>query len=628
MRLRTNAPIAWRITVGLLVASILPLLIVTYWGSKRSTETVRAMSYKNLRLVAKMTAARLDQFVSDTRIIATTLARAPMIMEYCRGFEGDVHELESLLAVIKENDPGVLDIYLTDLRGHVRIASDPDAVGMDVSFRNYWQRARAGDLHISTILVGKRTGKAGMYFAAPVREPDGFELGVVFVKLDAAIVRNLVGRVAIGDEGRAVLLDDDSIILASGRAEALLYSSTRPISPERLAEIDPQRRWGRETIPMAAIGNGSLVAQEGDQANYRGYLDGREYVAGTAPLETMPWNILAYEPVDDFEQPLRTLLYQQEVTIVLVILFAALFAFTHSRSIVRPVRELSDAAEQIAAGHLETRVTARSNDELGKLADAFNSMIPKLEAGLAMRHSLQLAQEVQANLLPNGPPEFGGLDSAGISYAADETGGDYFDFIDLRPWGDERMLVAVGDVVGHGVAAALLMATARANLRSRARPLGELGPLFDDLNRLLAEDVRSGQFMSLLLMAMDPGAGEVRWVNAGHNPPLHFHASSGTVDELETGNPPLGVVAECTFQPSPAVPVESGDVFLLGTDGIWEAQDAEGKQFGHERLGQLLCDLHERPAEAIVQTIRGELDRFMVGTRQADDITIVVVKVL
>jgi sigma-B regulation protein RsbU (phosphoserine phosphatase) len=292
------------------------------------------------------------------------------------------------------------------------------------------------------------------------------------------------------------------------------------------------------------------------------------------------------------------------------------------------VRELSEAAARIAAGQLDTRVHARTRDELGKLADAFNAMIPKLESGLAMRQSLRLAREVQSNLLPDGPPEFEGLDCAGVSYSADETGGDYFDFIDLRTWGDDRLLIAVGDVVGHGVAAALLMATARANLRSRARPLGALDALFNDVNRLLAEDVRNGQFMSLLLMAVDPPARRVTWVNAGHNPPLHFHASTGTVDELHTGNPPLGVLSEWTFQPSPAVPIERGDLFLLGTDGIWEAQNATGEQYGHERLRKLLRDLHARPAEAIVRSVREELERFMAGTRQADDITIVVAKVL
>jgi len=628
MRVRHNVPIAWRITGGLLLASILPLLVVTYWGSMRSTQVVRAESYKNLRLIAEMSAARIDQFVSDTRHIVRGLAQAPRLVEYCRGFDGDPMDLERMISVLARSDPGILAVYITDATGHIRLSSDLGAPGMDVSFRDYWKRARAGEFFVSSILVGKRTKKAGMYFAGPIREEDGFILGVVFLKFDAEVVREFIREVHIGREGRAALADDDTIILAHGGPEDQLYTSIEPITPERIAEIDPLRRWGRDDIPRAEVGEGRVVESAGDEATFRAYVKGREYVAGTAHLTQMPWYVVAYEPSDEFEAPLREMLFEQGVSIVLVMLFAALFAFTHSRSILRPVRDLSNAAERIAGGDLETRVPVNSTDELGKLAEAFNSMIPKLESGLAMRHSLRLAKEVQANLLPAGPPEFDGLDCAGVSYSADETGGDYFDFIDLRPWDDERLLVAVGDVVGHGVAAALLMATARANLRSRARPLGDLGPLFDAVNRLLAEDVRCGQFMTLLLMAIDPVAKQAQWVNAGHNPPLHYRAATAAVDEVQTGNPPLGIVSQWKFDPSPSVPIASGDVLLMGTDGIWEAQNTAGDHFGHERLKAMLLELHQRPADAILRTIRNELDGFSAGTRQADDITIVVVKVL
>ena len=143
MRRPQNIPIVWRITAGLLVASILPLLVIAYWGSQRSSTVLREESYKNLRLIAQATGARIDQFVRDTRITTRAASRVPQVVEYAHTFETGARALEGLLRMLAAHDPGVLGTYLTDADGHVRLATDPDAVGMDVSFRDYWRRARA-----------------------------------------------------------------------------------------------------------------------------------------------------------------------------------------------------------------------------------------------------------------------------------------------------------------------------------------------------------------------------------------------------------------------------------------------------------------------------------------------------
>jgi sigma-B regulation protein RsbU (phosphoserine phosphatase) len=476
------------------------------------------------------------------------------------------------------------------------------------------------------MLVGKHTGEAGVYVSGPVRRGDGAPLGVAVVKLDAAVVERAVADVRLGEKGGALLMDEDGVILAT-RFPERRFHTMRPIPPERLKEIDPERRWGITEIPTLPFATAELVRTDPDANTWRARIDDEVYYGGEADLEAVPWSVVAYEPQSQLDAPVRKLFWQQVVTILVVALFTLLFVFSHSRSILRPVRRLSDAAERLAGGDLEARAGVRSDDELGRLAKAFNSMVPKLQAGVEMKNSLRLAKEVQKNLLPDRPPEFPGIELAGHSTPADETGGDYFDFFDLRPFGDERLAIAVGDVVGHGVAAALLMATARANLRARARPLGDLQPLFEGLNRLLAEDVRQGQFMTMLFLVYDPARRTARWINAGHHPPFHLEKVRGTVSERSSRNVPLGILPEWDFEPSEEIEFGPGDVLLLGTDGVWEAVNPQGEQFGSRRVARILQENAGRSAEEILAALLGELEIFRDGVPFHDDVTVVVLRV-
>ena len=628
MRLRRhNVPIGWRITGGLLTAAILPLAIVSWLGFHRGHRAIEEASYKNLQLTAQITASRLDQIINDIQTVIEGFRRAPAVVAYCSGDVAAAKSLPRLLRLLHATDAALIDVYVTDLDGICTAASRPENVGRDISFRNYWKEARAGRVHVSSLLIGKRSKHPGIYFAGPVPDADGNTIGVAFIKYDGQLIRDIISEVRVGEQGRAVLCDRDTVILAHG-AGLHLFHSMLPLSATQIERIDPMRRWGQETIPAAPIAHAAVVWGSGAQRTFRAKMDDIEIFAGVADLTEKQWTVIAYQRTDEFTAPLTALFWQQISAIVLVLLFAALFAFSHTRSILRPVRALADAAGRVARGDLEARSEIHTDDELGQLAKAFDAMVPQLAAGMAMRQSLLLAHEVQANLLPNESPQFEGLDCAGVSFSADETGGDYFDFIDLRPWDDNRLAVAVGDVVGHGVAAALLMATARGAVRSRARPLGKLEDFFNGLNRLVSEDVRHGQFMSLLFLVFDVEQQAVQWVNAGHNPPTLYRAATGQVEEHASGNPPLGVLSAWEFEACTQTHIAAGDVFLLGTDGIWEYMNASGEMFGHDRMRTLLRENHERPAEEIVTKIRGALHEFGAGARQQDDVTIVVVRIL
>jgi len=299
-----------------------------------------------------------------------------------------------------------------------------------------------------------------------------------------------------------------------------------------------------------------------------------------------------------------------------------------SKAMTRRISSIVRAFNNLAGGDFSTRVKVGSRDEIGDLGQAFNALAPALEEQVRLKEALTIAQEVQRSLLPEGPPQVPGLDVAGISMYCEDTGGDYFDYPHLGIEADEFGL-AVGDVSGHGVPAALLMTTARALLRQRAQHGGSLGAVVGDANRMLSEDVRlSGRFMTLFLFAVDMRNHTARWVRAGHDPALVYHSSTDSFGELggDTGLP-LGVDGDWEYIEEQAA-LEAGSVILIGTDGIWEAADPQGGMFGKDRLRELLREHAGESAQGILDVILQALRDFTADAGFEDDVTLAVVKVL
>ncbi|MBI4569173.1 MAG: SpoIIE family protein phosphatase [Planctomycetes bacterium] len=242
-----------------------------------------------------------------------------------------------------------------------------------------------------------------------------------------------------------------------------------------------------------------------------------------------------------------------------------------------------------------------------------------------MKKTLEIARNIQRSLLPKSPPPVAGLDLAGASEACDETGGDYYDFLSL-PGG--RLGLVVGDVSGHGVGAALLMATARAFLKALGATVSHIGRALAVVNTLLEEDTEDDTFMTLFLGAYDPAGRTLSYASAGHDEPILYRAAGGGCEPLPSTGPPLGMMPGQEFEVRENIALHAGDVLCLCTDGVWEAPNERDEPFGRERLEALIRANAALPAREIVAAVLTAVRAHRGARPQTDDLTLIVARAI
>jgi sigma-B regulation protein RsbU (phosphoserine phosphatase) len=310
--------------------------------------------------------------------------------------------------------------------------------------------------------------------------------------------------------------------------------------------------------------------------------------------------------------------------VIIAIVFVTCIAFITSRASTKRVMKMVHAFRRLAQGDFSVRLNFRINDERNQMIETFNEIVPKLEEHLRMSTALGVAQEVQQSLLPKQDPKLQGFDISGSSVYCEETGGDYYDFINI---GRDRLAVAVGDVSGHGISSALLMATARALIMQRICMPGKAAEIINDVNKQLSLDShQTGNFMTFFYCELSGSKRTVCWVRAGHDPALVYDSHTGVFNELKGRGMALGV--DYTFEYEEFYcTLDPGQILLIGTDGIWEMHNESGEIFGKDRLKQIIQANALSTAKEIIAAIYEALNRYR-GTKQPeDDITMVVIKV-
>jgi sigma-B regulation protein RsbU (phosphoserine phosphatase) len=293
-----------------------------------------------------------------------------------------------------------------------------------------------------------------------------------------------------------------------------------------------------------------------------------------------------------------------------------------------PMLDLARYVRKVGEGDLEQDLKLEYSTEFVRLSEQINAMTAGLRDRMRLRHSLALAQEVQQNLLPSETPTIEGLDIAGHATYCDETGGDYFDFLDINGLPETTAAIAVGDVAGHGVPAAMLMATARGILQSRCQQPGNLADLLTHLNDLLVEDTGGEGFMTMLLMTVDARSKEMRWATAGHEVPMIYDPESDEFIELKSTGMVLGLEKNNTYKEETYKDVKSGQIYLALTDGLWETFNHNREMFGMERVQDMIRRYAHLSAEEISKKIIADMVAFRGKERPEDDLTFVIIKVV
>jgi len=400
-----------------------------------------------------------------------------------------------------------------------------------------------------------------------------------------------------------------------------------------LVQVEPEqvRSENRETFDVVA-----LDVAEGRAGVRRLSFEGRDSLWAYAPagpgqalLQIAPVEEVLSESTSAASYVQRRIAEQVTfsgvvaLSIMLVLVPATLFG---ARTVTRPAADLARAARRLAKGDFSARAHPKGRDELAELGRIFNDMAPQLADRVRMRESLELAMEVQLRLLPKAPPRVPGLDMAALSIYCDETGGDYYDFLEFSGERHGRVGVVVGDVCGHGVGAALLMATARALLRPQAATTASPGQVTAGVNRGLCQDTMgTGRFMTLFYAEIDPAARSLRWARAGHDPAMLYDPGADAFAELGGKGMPLGILDDAGFEDMRRDGVPAGSVLVVGSDGIWETRSPDGEMFGKERLAQVVRQTAVQGAAAVVAAVAQALDDFRGAAPQEDDVTLVVV---
>ncbi len=554
-------------------------------------------------------------------------------------------QLQQLTKICKDiyaiNPESKLWIYTVLTEGTVALYPSPGfqpySAEYDLRQQPWYINARINKQLTPTLRVEPLTGKTVMTVAIPFFEQDGSFAGVIALDIDLS---SMLDRMHIPEkwwegawkllirlpEEKELEVDEANVICCS----SFLESRDGPGKPSRLLDIcDPNHI--RTMIENSSSGKAGFMRQP-----YNG-VDSLWVYGSSERGGGFPILIVSYQRIIEQANNAQQILFRDNVRtiqfatflIFLVIVTAVVLAVMRARKLTVPIIHLADAAGKLAQGDFDIKVNISTNDELQQLGDIFNQTGPKLKAMEKMQRSLELARAIQQNLLPKTTPKLEGFELSGRCKYCDETGGDYYDFIELTESGPGKMGIALGDVTGHGIGAALLMATARSILRSNAARYGtDLTQLFEVMNRNLESDTDYDKFITLFYGVLDAKKKSLIWASGGHDPALWYHSINSKIEELPNTGLPVGVMEDASFEQGGPVLLETGDIIVIGTDGIWEAQNDRGVMFGKERLNEIIIGQSNRSATEICSKVVDEVAYFSALTPQLDDITLIVIKAL
>jgi len=628
--------------------------------------------------IARSIDATLDKFYDDFKLTATSVAHATHISVS----ESDVlnSAVKRRLSEVLPDREGVYDLLIVvDKDGKIRLCNSIDRFGNPIDVQQIIGQNIASFPEEQEAFEAARMrdlGKRDWYSSQLVKRIYDYRSGDISRRYNIALSTKIpdTDNVLIGIinwEAIQRLLDGvegsmKQVGFNSGYAFMLKKDRDTTIG-HKYRDPTKENNYGatlRRDKGLFGLYEAAYRGEPSFRYEYRG-----KKISGLARIEDPDFNWTVGVGIND-EDIIRPIWRIGGYLTILAAIFAVLtviVARVFSLGITRPLLELTETANRIASGNFSERVDVFTRDEIGQLAAAFNSMAESIEhrdrrlreqqqrliEQERLKREIEIAREVQSQLFPQILPKLETLECAGICIPAQEVGGDYYDFITVGP---HQLGIAIGDVSGKGISAALLMASLQASLRSQSAAAREqIGELITFISELLYNSTGSNKYVTFFYGLYDERTRELIYVNAGHNPPLlissgnygvrkeamvsSVSASAGKTEEitrveeqtrysvrvLEVSGPVLGVMPEQSYKPQ-TVRLEPGDVLIAFTDGITEAFNGADEQFSDQRLIDLVVANRHLSAQSLQELILGEVMRFRSGAPQHDDMTLVVLK--
>jgi class 3 adenylate cyclase len=378
-------PIAAKLSAALVLASLLPMLVVSYYNLQEGLASMATARAKDLEQLASATAGRIDQLVRDTRHSISYLAWSE---ESIRLVSGKVKENRALVEnkmerLITAN--GDIELFMVlDAQGRVLASSKPEYVGRTLDFRDYFKHAIKGSDYISQLEIGTASNQPGVYFSSPVRTSSGLVGGVAVLKLKGEAIASAIKAVKYSENRAPFVIDEDGIIILHPEERALYHSLT-PLPAELAKQLREERRFGAR---MTEIENFDLPelkqAMLGGKVGYSQFespLGFGTEIVGYAPLAEIGWVAGVSEPISVYSRPLNKMFDNTLYAVGLMGFLSVVVALLFARTFTRPVRVLAESARAVEQGRYDAAcVVAPGEDELGRLAQTFNAMIDGVKA--------------------------------------------------------------------------------------------------------------------------------------------------------------------------------------------------------------------------------------------------------
>ncbi len=350
-------------------------------------------------------------------------------------------------------------------------------------------------------------------------------------------------------------------------------------------------------------------------------------------------NIVGYAYFGILESPLLVEIANARRGLFIIAIFGLIAGFVAvfmlSNYFVKPIQKLTEGVLRIGDGNLDQTLPVEGADEFAEIAMAFNEITNKFKKSQVnlveqerLQKEMQVAQEIQHALLPRKFPDVEGYDISTIYRAAKDVGGDYFDFVRID---EHSMGIIVADVSGKGVPGSLVMTMIRTALRLESRENYSPTSILSKVNKFVADDVKKGMFITIFFITLDSRKRTISYASAGHNPMILFRKDTNSCYFLNTRGMPLGISLpdDIAFEDSlqhDSVKLKKDDMLVIYTDGITEAMNNSGQQYGNDRLIEFIKANSELHPEEFTKKLDADINRFTAGAPQNDDITLVVIK--